>query len=74
MYGYIREYECNKLDVPRPMDLTTEVVTLLEKLMLTQAQVSKYMSHHVAMYINLMLAHISAMCVEQSVPILIPDI
>ena len=39
MYGYIREYECNKLDVPRPMDLSTEVVTLLEKLMLTQAQV-----------------------------------
>ena len=39
MFRYIREYECNKLDVPRPMDLSTEVVTLLEKLMLTQAQV-----------------------------------
>jgi len=39
LYGYIRENECNKMDVPRPMDLTTEVVTLLEKLMLTQAQV-----------------------------------
>ena len=47
MYGYIREYECNKLDVPRPMDLSSEVVTLLEKLMLTQAQVSKHMSYRV---------------------------
>ena len=39
MFRYIREYECNKLNMPCPMDLSTEVVTLLEKLMLTQAQV-----------------------------------
>ena len=40
IYGYIREQCCNKLDQPRPMDLTVEIISLLEKLMLTQAQVS----------------------------------
>ena len=35
----MRENECSKLDSPRPMDLSAEIVMLLEKLMLTQAQV-----------------------------------
>ncbi|GAX77401.1 hypothetical protein CEUSTIGMA_g4847.t1 [Chlamydomonas eustigma] len=38
IYSLIRENECIKLDNPKPMDLTVEVITLLEKLMLTQAQ------------------------------------
>ena len=39
IYAHMRENECSKLDSPRPMDLSAEIVLLLEKLMLTQAQV-----------------------------------
>lgn len=39
LFQYLRENECNKVDAPRPTDLSTECVSLLEKLMLAQAQV-----------------------------------
>jgi hypothetical protein len=39
MFGHLREAEANKVDAPRPVDLTPECCTMMEKLMLAQAQV-----------------------------------
>jgi programmed cell death 6-interacting protein len=37
-YAHMRDHACLKIDAPRPIDLTFECATMLEKLMLAQAQ------------------------------------
>lgn len=39
MFATLKEQEANKIDNPRPVDLSPECDTMLEKLMLAQAQV-----------------------------------
>jgi len=39
MFSHLRDVEANKVDAPRPVDLTPECCTLMERLMLAQAQV-----------------------------------
>ena len=39
MFGHLREAEANKVDAPVPVDLTSECTSMMEKLMLAQAQV-----------------------------------
>ena len=41
MFAYLKEHEASKVDNPRPVDLSPECCSMLEKLMLAQAQVSK---------------------------------
>lgn len=38
-YAYLRDVACLKVESPRPLDLTPEAASMLEKLMLGQAQV-----------------------------------
>ena len=39
MFSYLKENEGNKTDSPRPLDLSSECASVMEKLMLAQAQV-----------------------------------
>lgn len=39
LYALLKEAEASKVDAPRPADLTPECCTMLERLMLAQAQV-----------------------------------
>jgi hypothetical protein len=39
MFAHVKEHEASKSDNPRPVDLTPECLTMMEKLMLAQAQV-----------------------------------
>lgn len=39
LFGHLKDVEANKTDAPRPTDISAECVVMLEKLMLTQAQV-----------------------------------
>lgn len=39
LFALLRETESGKTESPRPLDISPECCTLLEKLMLTQAQV-----------------------------------
>jgi hypothetical protein len=39
MFAHVKEHEASKIDNPRPVDLTPECLSMMEKLMLAQAQV-----------------------------------
>lgn len=39
MFAYLKESEASKIDNPRPVDLSPECLSMMEKLMLAQAQV-----------------------------------
>lgn len=39
LFGHLKEGEASKVDAPRPVDLSPECLSMLEKLMLAQAQV-----------------------------------
>lgn len=39
MFAHVKEQEASKSDNPRPTDLTPECLSMMEKLMLAQAQV-----------------------------------
>jgi hypothetical protein len=39
MFAHVKENEASKIDNPRPVDLTPECLSMMEKLMLAQAQV-----------------------------------
>lgn len=39
MFGYLKENEASKVDSPRPVDLSPECLSMMEKLMMAQAQV-----------------------------------
>lgn len=41
MFGHLKETEASKIDNPRPVDLSPECLSMMEKLMLAQAQVGK---------------------------------
>jgi hypothetical protein len=41
MFAFLRDHEANKVDAPRPVDLTPECCALMERLMLAQAQVGE---------------------------------
>lgn len=43
MFAHLRDAEANKVDAPRPVDLTPECCSMMEKLMLAQAQVGACM-------------------------------
>lgn len=42
MFAHVKEHEASKSDNPRPVDLTPECLTMMEKLMLAQAQECVY--------------------------------
>jgi hypothetical protein len=39
MFGHLKEIEASKVDNPRPVDLSPECLSMMEKLMMAQAQV-----------------------------------
>jgi hypothetical protein len=39
MFAHVKESEASKIDNPRPVDLSPECLSMMEKLMLAQAQV-----------------------------------
>jgi hypothetical protein len=39
MFAHVKEAEASKVDNPRPVDLSPECLSMMEKLMLAQAQV-----------------------------------
>jgi hypothetical protein len=39
MFGHLKETEASKVDNPRPVDLSPECLSMMEKLMMAQAQV-----------------------------------
>lgn len=39
MFGHLKESEAAKVDNPRPVDLSPECLSMMEKLMMAQAQV-----------------------------------
>lgn len=40
MFAHVKENEASKIDNPRPIDLSPECLSMMEKLMLAQAQVN----------------------------------
>lgn len=42
MFAYLKENEASKVDNPRSVDLSPECLSMMEKLMLAQAQVCCY--------------------------------
>lgn len=41
MFSHLKETEASKIDNPRPVDLSPECLSMMEKLMLAQAQVRR---------------------------------
>jgi hypothetical protein len=39
MFAHLKESEASKVDNPRPVDLSPECLSMMEKLMMAQAQV-----------------------------------
>jgi len=39
MFAHVKEADASKIDNPRPVDLSPECLSMMEKLMLAQAQV-----------------------------------
>lgn len=42
LFAHLKETEASKVDNPRPVDLSPECLSMMEKLMLAQAQVAKH--------------------------------